>query len=213
MFRFYKSLWQKSHNKKLFVLINFGIVAIVLAGVTTGGLIWHEQPSFCATCHTPMYKYVEGYKSGDKTIMVTPHATGKSVIHPENETLMASKVEKGGSLNCLECHVPTIKEQLTEGSHWVTGNYYFPLEKRNFGTRSFCLSEGCHVEADIIKATENYGGAIPFNQHDPRHGKMECNRCHSVHGKSVLMCNQCHNLKLPEGWIEPEETGVVIDKE
>ncbi|MBN2589731.1 MAG: cytochrome c3 family protein [Sedimentisphaerales bacterium] len=213
MFRFYKSLWEKSRNKKLFVLINVGVVTIVLAGLTTGGVIWHAQPGFCATCHTPMHEYVKGYKSGDTSLMVTPHAIGKSIIHPEDESLMASQHANGeSSLNCLECHEPTIKEQLTEASHWITGNYYFPLDKRDFGTRSFCLSAECHDEADIIKATENYGGAIPFNQHDPRHGKMECNRCHSVHGKSVLMCNQCHNLKLPDGWIAPSSTGTLTNK-
>ena len=140
MFKFYKGLWEKSQNKKLFVLINVGIVAVVLAGVTTGGVIWHAQPGFCTTCHTPMSDYVKDYKSGDITLMVTPHAMGKSVIHSEDETFMASQNEKGERpMKCLDCHEPTIKEQLTEASHWVTGNYYFPLDKREFGTRSFCF--------------------------------------------------------------------------
>ena len=213
MFKFYKGLWEKSQNKKLFVLINVGIVAVVLAGVTTGGVIWHAQPSFCANCHTPMHDYVEGYKSGDTALMITPHATGKSVIHADDKEFMArQQKESEGPMKCLDCHEATIEIQLTEGKHWLTGNYYFPLEERKFGTREFCLSAECHDEAEIIKATENYGGAIPFNQHDPRHGKMECYSCHSVHGKSVLACNQCHNLKLPEGWLEPEPTGVVIEE-
>ena len=213
MFRFYKALWKKSQNKKLFVLINAGIVVFVFAGLTTGGVIWHAQPGFCGTCHTPMNKYVENFKSGDTTLMITPHATGESLIHAKDETSIAVHHDKNeGPIKCLECHDTTIKEQLTEGKHWLTGNYYFPLEERKFGTREFCLSPECHNEDEIIKATENYGGAIPFNQHDPRHGKMECYRCHSMHGKSVLSCNQCHNLKLPEGWIEPQVNGV-IDKE
>jgi hypothetical protein len=185
----FKAYWKKSRHNKWFILVAAGIVMVVMAGLVTGGVVWHQKPSFCAMCHTPMKNYVEGYGSGDKTLMITMHATGKT------------------PLSCLDCHKPTIQEQVTEASHWIEGNYSFPLKQRTFGTRSFCLSPDCHVEADIIKATKDYGGAISYNQHDPRHGKLECYRCHSMHGKSVLMCDQCHKLKLPDGWISPSEAG------
>jgi hypothetical protein len=186
-----KASWKKSCHRKWFILGAAGIVIVLIVGMVTGGVVWHQKPSFCATCHTPMKSYVDGYKSGNKSLMITMHATGKT------------------ALVCLDCHKPTIKEQLTEASRWITGNYDFPLNHQAFGTRRFCLSPGCHVEADIIKATKDYGGAVSYNQHDPRHGKLECYRCHSMHGQSSFMCNQCHNLKLPDGWVSPSVNGVV----
>jgi hypothetical protein len=168
-----------------------GIVLVALASLTTGGMVWHGRPGFCSICHTPMKSYVGGYVGGDKTLMVTKHATAKVVI------------------KCLDCHNQTTREQATEAIHWVTGNYDFPLKQRVFGTRAFCLASGCHDEATVVKKTTDYGGAVSYNQHDPRHGRLECYRCHSMHGKSVLMCNQCHNLKLPEGWVSPAATGAV----
>jgi hypothetical protein len=187
-----KANGRKSRRSRWFVLGGPGIVMLAMAGMVTGGAVWHQKPSFCATCHTPMGNFVKGYKGGDKTLMITGHAMGKTT----RTTLV-----------CLDCHKPTIKEQVTQGAHWLTGNYDFPLKQERLGTRNFCLSAGCHVEADIIKATKDYGGAISYNQHDPRHGKLECYRCHSMHGPSVLMCNQCHNLKLPDGWISPPAMG------
>ena len=94
--------------------------------------------------------------------------------------------------------------------HWVTGDYVFPLKQREFGTSGFCLASGCHDEGKIIEATKDFGGAERYNPHDSRHGRLECYRCHVMHGKSVQMCNQCHNLKLPQGWIAPAVNGVVI---
>jgi hypothetical protein len=205
-----KEFGKKSPRRMLLTLGAAGIVLVVLAGLVAGGLVWHERPGFCAVCHTPMKNYVDGYKGGDKTLMITPHATGKTVLHTGDKTLTATLHATGNTVvSCLDCHKPTIRMQATVGFHWVTGNYEFPLKQRVLGTRSFCLSSGCHVEADIIKATKDYGGAASFNQHDPRHGKQECYRCHSMHGKSVLMCNQCHKLKLPDGWVSPATTGVV----
>jgi len=185
---------KKSPRRMWLTLGAVGVVLVVLVALVAGGLVWHQKPSFCAVCHTPMKSYVEGYKGGDKTLMITQHSTGKTV------------------LSCLDCHEPTIKQQATEAFHWVTGNYEFPLKPRAFGTRLSCMASGCHDEAKIIEATKDYGGAAPYNQHEPRHGKQECYRCHSMHGKSVLMCNQCHNLKLPKGWVSPAMNGVVTAK-
>jgi hypothetical protein len=185
---------KKSPRKTWLTLGTVGVVLVVLVALVAGGLAWHEKPSFCGVCHTPMKSYVEGYQSGDKTLLITQHSTGETV------------------LSCLDCHKPTIKQQATEAFHWVTGNYEFPLKQRAFGTRGYCLASGCHDEGKIMKATKDYGGAAPYNQHDPRHGKQECYRCHSIHGKSVLMCNQCHKLNLPKGWVEPAVTGVVTAK-
>ena len=178
----------------------FGIGALVVVALTAGGRAWHRQPGFCGLCHTPMTSYVQGYSSGDDALMITPHAKGKK------------------SLRCLDCHKQTLKEEMTEAVHWITGNYDYPLKKREFGTRAFCLASGCHDEGEILKATKDkkmakaantIGDSAEYNQHDPRHGKQACNRCHSVHGKSVLLCNQCHKLQAPKGWRSPASNGVV----
>ncbi len=197
----FKAYWKKSPGSKVFVLGAAAVVVLGMAGMVTGGVVWHQKPSFCATCHTPMGNFVKGYQSGDRTLMITGHATGKST--KGTRTTNSAKTTQV----CLDCHKPTIGRQVVQGSHWVTGNYDLPLKPQLVGTRNFCLSPGCHIEAEVIKATKDYGGAVSYNQHDPRHGKLECYRCHSMHGPSVLMCNQCHNLKLPDGWISPPPMG------
>jgi len=168
-----------------------GGVLFVLAVIMAGGSAWHKNPRFCGVCHIPMQSYVDGYESGDKTLMITQHATGEK------------------AMNCLDCHNPGIKEQAAEAVRWVTGDYVFPLKQREFGARGFCLASGCHDEGKIIAATKDYGGAGRYNPDDPRHGKLECMRCHVMHGKSIQICNQCHNLKLPPGWITPAVNGVI----
>lgn len=174
-------------------IIITAVIVVAISGMVTGGMAWHEQPGFCTSCHTPMNSYVENYFGGDTTLMITAHAKGDST-----------------SFRCLDCHSQKLNEQLTEGAHWLTGNYTFPLEKRQLGTRSFCMTAGCHVEEEIIKATTNTQEmSFAFSQHDPRHGKQECYTCHSMHGESVYSCNQCHHFELPEGWVSPEPNGVV----
>lgn len=174
------------------LLVSFAVIAAI-SGMLTGGIIWHQQPRFCASCHTPMNNYVQNYYGGDTTRLITRHAMGDS-----------------NNYKCVDCHVSTLSEQAREGVHWVTGNYTYPLGNRVIGTRSFCMSTGCHVESEIIEATRNNKNTLfAYNQHDPRHGKQECYTCHSMHGKSVFSCNQCHKLALPEGWISPQPNGVI----
>jgi hypothetical protein len=164
-----------------------------ISGLVTGGIIWHKQPRFCATCHTPMTNYVQNYYDGDTTLLITKHAAGDTL-----------------KLKCVDCHESILGEQVREGMHWITGNYTYPLEKGKIGTRSFCMSTGCHVESKIIEATKHHNNTLfAYNQHEPRHGKQDCNKCHSIHGKSVLTCNQCHKYELPEGWISPQPNGVI----
>jgi hypothetical protein len=173
--------------------------AIVLTAV---GFAWHRQPGFCSLCHTPMTSYVQGYNGGDDRLMITPHAKGKKAVR------------------CLDCHKQSLKDNMAVAVHWLTGNYEYPLERREFGTRAFCLTSGCHDEEKILKVTKEkkmskaintIGDSVEYNQHDSRHGKQACFRCHSVHGKSVLQCNQCHKLQEPKGWTSPAPNGVTAD--
>lgn len=183
-------------KKWLLVIVPLGVI-LSLSGLVTGGVIWHEQPGFCTSCHTPMGNYVDNYFAGDSTLLITKHASCDSL-----------------PMRCLDCHESVLTEQLREGVHWVSGNYTYPLEKRNFGTRSFCLTEGCHIEAKIIEATKDHENSLfAYNQHDPRHGKLECNTCHSMHGESVFSCNQCHKFEMPAGWIAPQPNGEIASRE
>jgi hypothetical protein len=176
----------------MILIMSFAAIAAI-SGLVTGGVIWHQQPRFCTSCHTPMNNYVQNYYGGDTTLLITKHAMGDSI-----------------KLKCVDCHESKLSEQAREGMHWVTGNYTYPLEKRKFGTRSFCMSAGCHVESKIIEASKNHKHTLfAYNQHDPRHGKQECGNCHSMHGQSVFRCNQCHKFELPKGWISPQPNGVI----
>ncbi len=167
------------------------VIIIAISGLVTGGIVWHQKPGFCTACHTPMNTYVDNYFSGDTTLMITRHASGDTI------------------LRCIDCHHSTPGEQLKEGFRWVTGNYTYPLETRKIGSRSFCMSTDCHVEAEIIEATKEHNTSFSYSQHDPRHGKQECYSCHSMHGESVFTCNQCHHFELPDGWISPQPNGVI----
>jgi hypothetical protein len=175
----------------IILLVSFAVISAI-SGMVTGGIIWHQQPRFCASCHTPMNNYVQNYYGGDTTMLITKHAMGDSIKY-----------------KCVDCHESKLSEQTREGLHWFTGNYIYPFEKRKLGTRGFCLR--CHVESKIIAATKDHKNTLfAYNQHDPRHGKQECYNCHSMHGKSVLTCNQCHKNELPKGWISPQPNGEII---
>lgn len=169
-----------------------GVVGVVVL-LVVGGVVWHQSPTFCgALCHTPMSSYTDGYYSGDKALLVTGHAKAKKAIA------------------CLDCHESTLAEQLGEASKWITGDYVYPLERRDFATRQFCLKSGCHDDAKIVAETANYGGAKGYNPHNPRHGKLQCYQCHRMHGASSLFCNKCHQLKTPQGWVAPAKPGQTI---
>jgi len=121
--------------------------------------------------------------------------------------IIAQHASGDNALECLDCHKSKVDEQVTEASHWASGDYAYPLTKRDFGTRASCLTSGCHDEAKIVSATANWGGASGYNPHNPRHGKLQCGACHSMHGASTLACNSCHSLKLPAGWEQPAKPG------
>jgi hypothetical protein len=182
---------KKSIKKRYLVLICLALV-VVVAGV--GGLVWHNSPSFCGTlCHRPMASYVEGYESGDAALLITTH--------------------KDNQYTCLDCHEATIADQFEEASKYVTGDYTVPLAPSGIGTRGFCLD--CHEMEAIISATDDYSGVSAagvagaynglnngVNPHQSHMGELQCDSCHSMHGESVLTCNECHFLPLPEGWTD-----------
>ncbi|MGV8083224.1 MAG: cytochrome c3 family protein [Coriobacteriia bacterium] len=173
-------------------LLMWGAVAVVAVVAVVGGLVWHQQPSFCgALCHTPMASYVQGYQSGDAELLVATHeAAGKE---------------------CLDCHEATLGQQMTEVAHWITGNFTFDsvsgkLVSRgdDFATERNCLTSGCHdmTREELSEKTSD----LAFNPHDNTepHSDVACATCHSMHGQSVMYCTRCHSEALavtPEGWL------------
>ncbi|MGV8084140.1 MAG: cytochrome c3 family protein [Coriobacteriia bacterium] len=177
---------KKKPRTKFWVIL--GIVAAVLGAGVVGGLIWHEQPSFCnAICHKPMDTYVKGYYSKDLTLLVTAHAAAK--------------------VACLDCHVPTLSQQLGEGVTWIKSDYQFDaqtkmLKTRDFATAGFCLSSKCHdMSAEELTASTK---SLSFNPHNfSQHGVPACGECHKVHQQSVVICAKCHSAAeaiVPDGW-------------
>ena len=171
--------------------ITLGVVGVALVGLIAGGTVWHAQPSFCgAICHTPMESYVEGYGSDDAALLVSTHA--------------------GADVTCLDCHEPTISQQLTELSHWISGEYAYDADSRQLPTRrdelvneETCLQSDCHDMTHEELARETSGLALNPHEFGEFHAKVPCSTCHTMHGVSVHYCTQCHSNSIPElaeGW-------------
>ncbi len=213
---------KKKLPKKLPIIA--GVVVAVLAVACVGGLVWHEQPSFCnAICHTPMDGYLQ-------TLEATPgeSATDKWGNEVEDASSMLASVHAScdESYTCLDCHVPTLSEQISEGVSWVTGDYevywtgedtytFVPEEKDleqlteargSEDSSEFCLNEDCHdvTVEDLEEATaEEYATRNP---HEMPHGTLQCSTCHKAHRASVNYCSQCHSdAVIPEGWLSWSE--------
>lgn len=176
--------------------IVLGVVAVVLAAAGAGFYAWHQQPSFCANpvCHDTMNTYVASYESGD--YLARSHAEA--------------------NVKCLDCHVPTLEEQIGEVQTQFSGNYRLPLKKRDFGD-DFCLRSGCHDRSyleSIVVTTDDGTKVNPHTQtvdasvaqkHDPHHSEngtvLECASCHSMHRESpgLQYCyDSCHHTKTFE---------------
>lgn len=197
----------KKKKKKWPIIV--GVVAVVVVAAGAGFWVWHEQPSFCnAICHTPMDEYVMNYDQEPNT-----QGTDKWGNKVSNTNAMLAVSHKVEGEDCLSCHIPTLGEQITEGMHWVTGDYIYPLEERSGKDLreahdgegdSFCLNESCHnfTRDDLLKVTAD----MDRNPHQPHHSKVECTDCHKAHRASVNTCSGCHtDADIPEGWLEAED--------
>lgn len=199
----------KKKGKKKWPIV-VGVVVVVLIAAGAGFWVWHEQPSFCnAICHTPMDGYNETYDQPLNTAGVDKW--GNEV---ENTRSMLAVTHKALGKTCMNCHVPTLSEQIGEGIGWVTGNYVFPLEERSLDdlveargledSDEFCLNEACHniTRDDLIEATSD----MKRNPHVAQHGKVACSECHKAHRASVNYCSSCHSdADIPAGWLTAAE--------
>lgn len=183
---------KKKSHKKLYITLGVIVAVVVAAGI--GGLNWHKSPSFCAIlCHNPMAAYVEGYDSDDPKLLVTAH--------------------KDQGKECLDCHEATIGEQMHEAQIWLAGDFTTPLAASGIGTKEFCLD--CHDWDKVMAATDDYSGLYErgistgfqgltkgLNPHRSHMEDLDCGDCHSMHGPSVMQCNECHYIPLPDGWTD-----------
>ena len=186
-----------------------GVIALVGVVAGMGFWVWHEQPGFCgAICHTPMSSYVETYDQplGEAGV----DKWGNEV---EDTSSMLAVSHRASGKTCLDCHVPTIGEQMTEGVAWVTGGYGVPLQEatladltaaRGLEPDAFCMNDSCHnlTREDLAYATAD----MERNPHLPYHGDISCDSCHRAHRASVNYCTQCPaDAETPDGWLTAKE--------
>ena len=205
---------QKKKSKRLFMALGVVVAVAVVAGA--GMLVWHEKPSFCGTvCHTPMSSYLETYE-----IDLNGPATDKWGNEVADASSMLVVTHAAAGDTCLDCHEPTMSQQIGEGLSWVFGGYEYPLAERNTADLAaasgksgdeFCLNESCHnlTRDDLVAATEDMG---PYNPHLAHHEELDCGTCHKAHRASVMYCSQCHAAaEVPEGWLSADEANQLTD--
>ena len=170
---------EKKGKRKFFTkkvtLIMVAVIIVILGGTGVGLVKAADNPAMCAVCHN-MDDYYNSYNE---------------------EGLLAHKHAEA-DVTCHDCHTEPITESINKGVKYITANYEEHLEKRDFGTREFCLE--CH-DFDEVKTNTNFEESNP---HDSHNGEMECNVCHNMHQESEVMCQECHTFDwmtdLDESW-------------
>ena len=191
---------KRKDRRKLAVVAGVVCAVVVVAGA--GFWVWHEQPSFC----NATYDGEPGQAGLDKW--------GNPV--DDMGDLMVVQHKQAG-LTCLSCHEPTLGQQITEGLHWVSGDFEYPLDERSLtdlnhylqkdDPESFCLNENCHnmTRDDLAQATSALGERNPHVT-EVRHEQIECGECHKSHRQSVNACSRCHDdAPIPEGWLDAHQ--------
>jgi cytochrome c nitrite reductase small subunit len=157
-------------SKKRIVVIAVVLGVVVIGGVGAVGFWqYHEQPQFCATCHI-MDPYLESWQASD----LGAHA------HAEYD------------VTCLECHEPTVEEQVNELVVYLQGDYEIPLRELKYPMEE-CLQ--CHEHGtyeEIVETTADLVETVGANPHASHYGEMECRLCHKMHKESEDYCAQCH---------------------
>lgn len=202
--------------------ITIGVVAAIAIAASVGGWIWHESPSFCgAICHTPMDPYLATYE--EEPIKGATDKYGNTV---DGSTMFAAVHRVSGETTCLDCHEPTLSQQIGEGISWITGSYEV-TENEAYGVvidersltdlasasgktaEQFCLNDSCHADTttDDLAELTSYMKRNVHDQSEAPHGKnAECGDCHKAHTQSVVTCTQCHaDSTVPSGWMTNDE--------
>ena len=209
---------RSAKRRKKFVVIGVVVAVLVVAGV--GFWTWHEQPSFCySICHTPMDAYAASYEDG------SVDKYGNEIAEEDRGALMSNVHRELDGTTCMGCHVPTMSEQISEGMHWLSGDYeligYNALNQavleergtddltaaRGVAGDEFCMNDACH--ADVTRETlqdKTADLSETRNPHNFHHTDLACSTCHKSHAQSVNYCSKCHDdAPIPDGWLTVDE--------
>lgn len=202
---------KKRNRKKIGIIV--GVVAAIVIVCGAGFAYAHEQPWFCNfACHTPMDPALETYAGNSGEPGVDKYG---NVVEDAGDILLVAHKEAAG-MTCVSCHESVIAQQITEGLHWVPGDYEYPLQERsltalngygqNETPEQFCLNENCHNTTREQLAVTT--ASLERNPHvvEVNHREFECSDCHKVHRQSVMYCSACHeDADVPEGWLSFQE--------
>ena len=185
-------------------------IGVILAVVLVGGIgfyQWHEQPSFCgAICHNPMDMYLVNYTDGQND------AYGNEMKTDAHKMAMMAYMHKEvNSQTCLQCHVAAMEEQITEGVHWVTGNFETAgtnslgytymheatgdqlVKYRSVTADEFCLVPGCHTDtAGNEVLTREQLTAVTANLAADLGANPDRNPHYFTKHYGVNQCTDCH---------------------
>lgn len=203
---------KRQKAKRRFLVLGVVGAVIVVAGI--GMFAWHNQPSFCGTlCHMPMSTYEDTYFAAADTETVDKWGNAVS----DSDAMLAVGHREGADITCLDCHTPSISQQVGEVVETITGNYYYPLSEvsvkelmdnsnqvSNATGDEFCLNESCHnmTRDDLATLTAD----MTRNPHDSPHAENACSDCHKSHRASVMLCSECHaDAEIPDGWMTADE--------
>jgi hypothetical protein len=166
-----------SRKRKIVLIV---VAAIVVVGGVGGVAFWeyHERPEFCATCHI-MEPYLESWEESEYGAYA--HATE--------------------GVTCLECHPPTIEQQVHELVVYMQGDYENPLPEIEV-SEEFCYD--CHVDNEHTSLEEvvQLTADREVNPHESHLiGEMDCDTCHNMHKVSEDYCAECHDpMATGPGW-------------
>jgi cytochrome c nitrite reductase small subunit len=171
------------------------VIAVLLAVVVIGGVgavaFWeyHERPEFCATCHI-MEPYLASWQASD-------YGAYEHAIE---------------GVTCLECHVPTVEQQVHELVVYMQGDYGIPLEEMQVSD-GFCYD--CHLEDEHASLEEVVQRTADreLNPHESHLiGEIDCDTCHNMHQASEDYCADCHGpVATGPGWTTPVSLTAEID--
>ena len=203
----------KKKSKKKWTILGVILGVIVVCGI--GMWVWHNDPSFCnnPVCHAPMDSYVQTIYAVDDQ----PAKDGWGNDVEDAGAMMVVTHAKEG-VQCLQCHVPDLSQQMGEVAETLSGNYYLPLEEvdtlqlmENSHHESasgrgdeFCMNDTCHADLTRQDLTQRTAD-LKFNPHAWHHEQNMCSDCHKSHRASTVLCTQCHSEAkdiLPEGWVD-----------
>jgi cytochrome c nitrite reductase small subunit len=157
-----------SRKRAVMIAVLVGLVIVGGAGAV-GFWQYHEKPQFCATCHI-MDPYLQSWEAS---------ALGANAHGQEGVV-------------CLDCHQPTLEQQVNELVVYLQGDYEVPLKGLKYPQEGCfeCHEHGSYEQ--LVEATAHLEEEIGANPHDSHYGEMECRLCHKMHEESETYCGQCH---------------------